>query len=53
MSLWKGDRKMITLNGQDRWLIAFMNDSSRLITCYGVFDRPMTQYTIQILEQGF
>lgn len=53
MSLWQGDWKMVTLNGQDRWLIAFMDDSSRLITCYGVFDRPTTQYTIQVLEQGF
>ncbi|MHC1630671.1 MAG: DDE-type integrase/transposase/recombinase, partial [Methanoculleaceae archaeon] len=45
--------KMISINGQDRWLIAFMDDSSRLITCYGVFDRPTTEYTIQVLEQGF
>ncbi|QSZ68247.1 hypothetical protein RJ40_12465 [Methanofollis aquaemaris] len=27
-------RKMIALNGQDRWLIAFMDNSSRLITCF-------------------
>jgi len=42
MSFWQGDWKMILLDGQDRWLIAFMDDSSRLITCYGVFDRPTT-----------
>jgi len=42
VSLWQGDGKMVTLNGQDRWLIAFMDDSSRLITRYGVFDRPTT-----------
>jgi len=53
MSLWQGDWKMITLDGQRRWLIAFMDDSSRLVTCYGVFDRPTTEYTIQVLEQGF
>lgn len=53
MSLWQGDWKMVSLDGQDRWLIAFMDDSSRLITCYGIFHRPTTEYTIQILEQGF
>ncbi|MGF3497999.1 MAG: DDE-type integrase/transposase/recombinase, partial [Methanolinea tarda] len=53
MSLWQGDWKMILLDGQDRWLIAFMDDSSRLITCYGVFDRPTTEHTIQVLEKGF
>ena len=53
MSLWQGDWKMISLDGQNRWLIAFMDDSSRLITCYGVFDRPTTHFTMQILEQGF
>jgi len=26
---------------------------SRLITCYGVFDRPTTEHTIQVLENGF
>jgi putative transposase len=53
MSLWQGDWKQITVGGQKRWLIAFMDDSSRLVTCYGVFDRPTTEYTIQVLEQGF
>lgn len=38
MSLWQGDWKMVSLDGQNRWLIAFTDDSSRLITCYGVFD---------------
>ena len=53
MSMWQGDWKMISLDGQDRWLIAFMDDSSRLITCYGIFDRPTTENTIQVLEKGF
>ncbi len=44
---------MIFLDGRERWLIAFMDDSSRLITCYGVFDRPTTEHTIQVLEKGF
>lgn len=53
MSLWQGEWKMVSLDSQDRWLIAFMDDSSRLITCNGVFDRPTTEYTIHILEQRF
>ncbi len=53
MPLWQGDWKMIFLDRQERWLIAFMDDSSRLITCYEVFDRPATEHTIQVLEKGF
>jgi putative transposase len=30
-----------------------MDDSSRLITCYGVFDYPATEHTLAILRQGF
>jgi len=44
---------MILLDGQDKWLIAFMDDSSRLITYYRVFDRLTTEHTIQVLEKGF
>jgi putative transposase len=53
MSLWQGDWKQVTLDGQVKWLIAFMDDSSRLITCHGVFDSPTTQNTILVLEIGF
>lgn len=53
MSLWQGDWKMVSLGGQDRWLIAFMDDSSRLITCYAVIVRPTIEYTIRVIEQGF
>lgn len=53
MSLWQGDWKQIILNGRSHWLVAFMDDSSRLITCYGVFDAPTTENTILVLELGF
>ncbi len=33
MSMWQGDWKEFELNGSKKWLIAFMDDSSRLITC--------------------
>jgi len=30
-----------------------MDDSSRLITCYGVFDNATTANTIKVLKKGF
>lgn len=30
-----------------------MDDASRLITCYGVFESPTTENTIKVLERGF
>jgi putative transposase len=53
MSMWQGDWKEFELDGSKRWLVAFMDDSSRLITCYGVFDAPTTENTITVLNQGF
>jgi len=53
MSLWQGDWKEFELDGSKKWLVAFMDDSSRLITCYGVFDSPTTENTITVLTQGF
>ena len=53
MSLWQGDWKEFTMNDRKQWLIAFMDDSSRLITCYGVFDAPTTENTLAVLRQGF
>ncbi len=49
MSLWQGDWKKIG----EKWLIVFMDDSSRLITCYGLFNSPTTKNTIKVLEKGF
>ncbi len=53
MSLWQGDWKEVTIDGQKKWLIAFMDDSSRLVNCHGLFDSPTTQNTILVLEMGF
>ena len=53
MSIWQGDWKEFELDGSKRWLVAFMDDSSRLITCYGVFDAPTTEKTITVLNRGF
>lgn len=53
MSLWQGDWKHLTVNGRSIWLIAFMDDASRLITCYGTFDAPTTENAILVLEKGF
>ena len=50
---WQGDRKEFEIEGTKRWVVAFIDESSRLITCYGVFDSPATQNTITILNQGF
>jgi len=33
--------------------IAFMDDASRFITCYGVFDSATTENTINVLREGF
>ena len=53
MSMWQGDWKRSNLMDSKKWLVAFMDDSSRLITCYGVFDSPTTDNTITVLNQGF
>jgi putative transposase len=53
MSLWQGDWKQVTIDCQVKWLIAFMDDSSRLITCYGIFDSPTTENTLLVLRMGF
>ncbi len=49
MSLWQGDWKRL----DDKWIIAFMDDASRFITCYGVFDSATTESTIKVLKMGF
>ncbi len=50
MSLWQGDWKYLD-NGT--WLIAFLDDASRRIMCYGVFDNATTENTISVLKKGF
>ena len=53
ISMWQGDWKEFEIDNSKKWVVAFIDDSSRLITCYGVFDSPTTQNTIAILNQGF
>jgi putative transposase len=53
MSLWQGDWKEFEFQGRKQWIVAFLDDSSRLITCYGVFSSPTTENTITVLNPGF
>jgi putative transposase len=53
MSMWQGDWKEFEIDNSRKGVIAFIDDSSRLITCYGVFDSSTTENTISILKQGF
>jgi len=48
MELWQGDWKML----REKWIIAFMDDTSRFITCYGIFDSATTENTIKVLREG-
>ncbi len=49
MELWQGDWKRLG----EEWIIAFMDDASRFITCYGIFDSATTENTIKVLRRGF
>jgi putative transposase len=53
MSLWQGDWKEFEFKGSKKWIVAFIDDSSRLITCFGIFESPTTENTITVLNQGF
>jgi len=53
MSLWHGDWCLFRHHGKAYWLIAFIDDSSRLITCYGVFKKATASNTVDVLKQGF
>ena len=53
MSLWHGDWKLFRLQEKEHWLISFIDDSSRLITCYGVFEHATAANTVAVLKRGF
>ena len=53
MSIWQGDGKESGLDGSKKRLVVFMDDSSRLIPCYGVFDSPTPDSIIWVLNPGF
>ena len=49
--LWHGDWKYVSV--LNKWLVAFLDDASRVIVCYGLFDSPTTENTIKVLKRGF
>jgi putative transposase len=51
MSMWQGDWKELDIDGSRKGIVAFIDDSSRLITCHGIFDSPTTENTIAVLAQ--
>jgi len=53
MSLWQGVWKAFEYDGTHKWVIAFKDNSFRLITCYGVVGTPTTENTLSVLLQGF
>ena len=54
MELWQTDWKYFVYpDGRKVWLIAFMDDASRYITCYGIYDAATTENTIDTLKKGF
>ena len=53
MSLWHGDWSLFRLHDKAYWLIAFIDDSSRLITCYGVYEHATAANSVEVLKKGF
>ena len=49
MSLWHADWKQLH---DGHWWIAYMDDASRLIVSYGVFQEATAEKTIQVLKQA-
>jgi putative transposase len=49
MSLWHMDWKQLS---DGRWWIAAMDDASRLIVNYGVFQEATAEHTIHVLKQA-
>ncbi len=50
MSLWHTDWKY--LKQLKKWMIAYLDDSSRLVVAYGMFDNATTENAIAVLEEG-
>jgi putative transposase len=49
MTLWHADWKQLP---DGRWIIAYMDDASRLIISYGVFQEATGENTIKVLKEG-
>jgi len=52
-SLEQVDWKKFEIDNVRKWVVAFFDDSSRLITCWGVFDSLLTENVIALLHRGF
>lgn len=52
MTLWHTDWKEFRINGKKQYLTIFIDDRSRFITCYGIFDEATTENTLKVLKQG-
>ncbi len=50
MSLWHTDWKYI--KSFQKWLIAYLDDASRLVVSYGLFDDATTENAIAVLEEA-
>jgi len=53
MFLWQGDWKEFEFNRLKKRIVAFLDDSSQLIPCYGIIDYPTTKNTVAVLKQKF
>lgn len=53
ISLQQGDWKEFDMDESTKWVIVFIDDSSRSILCYGVFEAPTTENIIAVLTRGF
>ena len=49
LSLWQGDWKQLE-NG--KWIIAFVDDASRLVTASGEFDNATSEHSWEVLAKG-
>ena len=54
MSLWHTDWYQIKDDdrGKGKWLIAYLDDASRFIAGYGIFDEATTENAISVLERS-
>ncbi len=43
MTLWQGDWKQVTIDGQVQWLITFLDEASPFITSWGLFPNATTE----------
>lgn len=50
MSLWHTDWKL--LNDQNKWIITYLDDASRMVLSYGIFDHATTENAINVYIQA-